>query len=814
MSVLDRLKAAPKKSRQELMGIKSLTPQGHLLLSNGDELIFYRLRPTNMNVLSRSKRESRIRSLSGALKTICPVEFCALDSVERFDSNRAYLKELMEKEENPCLKELDRLDAEYLEKIQNTMATARDFLIVLRCRQQEDENRKDDLCTRAEHIMSENGFDLGKLNKKAVKEILRIYLQREPADWEAQYPDRKKQRKRGKPLPPETEEERRTQLFLESVMPGVINFGISPDYYVLDNTYRSVWAVRLYPSSTDETGLLASLGEMEGVTIKIYLKELPAKDENRIIDQALNKSRAEMTGSMSNLREKAQASYRAKEVAEVIKKMSEDKETLLYCTVYLEIIADSREELLKRADKVYNKCRRQKISVDKLRCRQQEGFLSVSPFGWDALEGQYDRVLPAASAANLYPFSYSGRTDPHGMRIGKDWFGSQLIIDFGERTKDKTNGNVLILGNSGEGKSFLLKLIVTILRQQGKRVLILDPDNEFRTLTNSLNGSYIDIMQGEYFINVLEPKQWTETQDAIPEDREEVRATFTKSTVLAQHISFLRDFFRCYKALEREQLDTLEIILEMLYRKFGISNDTDLRQLQPEDFPVLSDLYELMEDEFKNYSDGRIYRKENLQTLMLALHSICRGADSRFFNGHTNIPAQDFVAWGVRDLLNCSQNLKDAMLFNILSYMSDKLLKEGRTAAVVDELHVFLTNLTTILYLNSFEKRVRKKESQLILASQNVEDFNAPEVREYTRPLFSIPTHQFMFHPGNVTEKAYLENVGLEESEYAHIRSAQMGRCLYKCGNDRYLLHVSAPEYKAQLFGMEGGRGAEEQLAG
>ncbi len=250
MSILDRLKAAPKKSRQELMGIKSLTPQGHLLLFNGDELIFYRLRPTNMNVLSRSKRESRIRSLSGALKGICPVEFCALDSVERFDSNRAYLKELMEKEENPCLKELDRLDAEYLEKIQNTMATARDFLIVLRCRQQEDENRKDDLCTRAEHIMSENGFDLAQLNKKAVKEILRIYLQREPADWEAQYPDRKKQRKRGKPLPPETEEERRTQLFLESVMPGVINFGISPDFFVVDNTYRCVWGVRLYRSST------------------------------------------------------------------------------------------------------------------------------------------------------------------------------------------------------------------------------------------------------------------------------------------------------------------------------------------------------------------------------------------------------------------------------------------------------------------------------------------------------------------------------------------------------------------------------------
>lgn len=814
MSILDRLKAAPKKSKKEFMGIVTLTPQGHVLLANGEELIFYRIRPTNINVLSRSKREQKIRSLSGALKTICPIEFCAMDSIERFDANREYLKNLMEKEENPCLKELDRLDAEYLEKIQNTMATARDFFVILRCRQQEDENRKEDLCIKAEHIMAENGFDLSLLDKKAMQEILRIYLQREPMDWgdpeNLQYPAKEQKKKRVKPLPPETEEEQRMQNFLESVMPGIINFGENPDYYIFDNTYRCVWAIRSYPSATEETALLASLGEMEGVTIRIYLKELPAKDENRIIDQALNKSSAEMTGSTSTLREKAQASFHAKEVAEVIKKMAEDKENLLYCTVYLEIIADSKEELLRRTDKVYNKCRRQKINVDKLWCRQQDGFLSISPFGKESFDGQYDRVLPASSAANLYPFSYSGMTNAHGMRIGKDRFGSQIIVDFEERTKDKTNGNALILGNSGEGKSFLLKLIVTILRQQGKRVLILDPDNEFRTLVESLNGSYIDIMQGKYFINVLEPKQWTESQDVTPEDAEAVRATFTKSTVLSQHISFLRDFFRCYKALEREQLDTLEIMLELLYRKFHITSDTDIQQLRPEDFPILSDLYTLMESELEHYSEGRIYRKEHLQTLMLALHSICKGADSQFFNGHTNIPAQDFVAWGVRDLLNCSQNLKDAMLFNILSYMSDKLLKEGNTAAVVDELHVFLTNLTTILYMNSFEKRVRKKDSIVILASQNIEDFNAPEVREYTRPLFSIPTHQFMFYPGTVTEKAYLENVNMEESEFALIRSAQMGRCLYKCGNDRYLLQVSAPEYKSKLFGKEGGRGAGE----
>ena len=75
-----------------------------------------------------------------------------------------------------------------------------------------------------------------------------------------------------------------------------------------------------------------------------------------------------------------------------------------------------------------------------------------------------------------------------------------------------------------------------------------------------------------------------------------------------------------------------------------------------------------------------------------------------------------------------------------------------------------------------------------------------------TRPLFSIPVHQFIFNGGNVDKKFFMDNLQLEESEYALIRDPQRGSCLYKCGNERYLLQVQAPEYKQALFGTAGGR--------
>ena len=105
----------------------------------------------------------------------------------------------------------------------------------------------------------------------------------------------------------------------------------------------------------------------------------------------------------------------------------------------------------------------------------------------------------------------------------------------------------------------------------------------------------------------------------------------------------------------------------------------------------------------------------------------------------------------------------------------------------------FLTNLTAIEYIRNFMKRVRKKESSVILSSQNLEDFNIEGIREMTKPLFSIPTHQFLFNAGAVDAKFYMDTLQLEESEYKLIRFPQKGVCLYKCGNERYNLAVHAP---------------------
>ena len=589
--------------------------------------------------------------------------------------------------------------------------------------------------------------------------------------------------------------------FLDMIAPGIVKF--NTDYFICGNTYRCVWALREYPTATDEQAILRHLGEKDGVTLRIYTRQVTAAEEKRIIHNAANKNRMDKS-STNDLQQTVTAESNLQDVVTLVSSMHRNREPLLHCAVFLELSANNLDDLKLLQTDVLTELVRSKLNVDRLMLRQREGFLSVGPAGRNVFGSQFERVLPASSVANLYPFNYSGKTDPHGFYLGRDKFGSNIIVDFDKRDDDKTNANILILGNSGQGKSYLLKLILCNILESGKAVLCLDPEHEYIDLAENF-GCFIDLMSGQYRINPLEPKTWDE--GGSPEDTDAPQA-FRQSTKLSQHISFLKDFFRCYKDFSDRHIDAIEIMLGKLYEKFGISDHTDFRSLAVTDYPILSDLYALIDDEFRGYDKTKyqLYPQELLQEILLGLHSMCMGAESKFFNGHTNVTSDRFIVFGVKGLLQASKNVKNALLFNVLSFMSDKLLTEGNTAASIDELYLFLSNLTAIEYIRNFMKRVRKKESAVILASQNLEDFNIEGIRELTKPLFSIPTHAFLFNAGNIDKQFYIDSLQLEESEYNLIRFPQRGVCLYKCGIERYNLAVHAPAYKEKLFGKAGGR--------
>lgn len=591
--------------------------------------------------------------------------------------------------------------------------------------------------------------------------------------------------------------------FVDMVAPSVIKF--FPDYFICGNTYRCIWALREYPPTTDELAILKHIGEKDGTTLKIYTRHVSPAEEKKIISNAANKNRMKQS-STNDFQEIIVAEGNLQNVSDLVTSIQKNREPLIHTAVYIELISYDHAKLKELQTEVLTELIRSKLNVDKLMLKQQQGFVSIMLSGHNAFSEQFERVLPASSVANLYFFNYSGKTDENGFYIGRAKYGSNIIVDFNKRAEDKTNSNILILGNSGQGKSYLLKLLLINFLESGKALCVLDPESEYEDLCNNCGGYFVDLMSGEYIINPLEPKLWSDSDEQMEGDADV--AAFKKKTKLSQHISFLRDYFASYKDFTDSHIDTLEIMVEKLYEKWKIDDNTDFSSLTSKDYPMLSDLYELIELEYQNYNkaDKPIYTETLLQEILLGIHSMCIGAESKFFNGHTNIENDRFVVFGVKGLLEASKNIKNALLFNILSYMSNQLLTNGNTVAAIDEFYLFLSNITAVEYIRNFSKRVRKKESAVVLASQNLEDYTLPGIAEYTKPLFSIPTHSFLFNAGNIDPKFFMDNLQLDASEYNLIRYPQRGVCLYKCGIERYNLMVIAPKYKEALFGKAGGR--------
>ena len=539
--------------------------------------------------------------------------------------------------------------------------------------------------------------------------------------------------------------------FLDMIAPSVVQF--NPDHFICGNTFRCVWALREYPTQTDEQALLRHLGEKDGITLRIYTRQLTPAEEKRIIQNAANKNR--MGSSNTNdLQQTITAESNLQDMISMEGSRHRNKEPLFHCAVYIELTASDHNALKLLQTDVLTELVRSKLNVDRLLLRQQQGFCCASPVGYNAFGAQFERVLPASSVANLYPFNYSGKTDAKGFYVGRDKYGSNILVDFDQRDEDKTSANILILGNSGQGKSYLMKLLILNLLESGKSIITLDAEHEQQEMCEAVGGCFADLMAGKYIINVLEPKCWDDGGD--PDDTAAPEA-FRKSTLLAQHISFLKDFFRAYKDFSDAHIDTIEIMLSKLYGKWGITERTNFRRMRSEDYPILSDLYGLIEAEYKSYDMAahQLYTEQILREVLLGLHSMCKGADAQFFNGHTNITSSRFLVFGVKGLLGAAKNVRNAMLFNILSFLSDKLLTEGNTVAALDELYIWLSNPTAIEYIRNCLKRVRKKESAMLLASQNLEDFDQEHVREMTKPLFSIPPHQFLFNAGSIDKRSY-----------------------------------------------------------
>ncbi len=282
-----------------------------------------------------------------------------------------------------------------------------------------------------------------------------------------------------------TPAEVRAKDFIDMTVPGILKF--NPDHYICGSTYRCVWALREYPTTTDEKALLRHLGEKGNVILHVYSRAVSPVEERKIIQNAANKHKMD-SASTSDISQSIGAEANLRDVAALVQTLRDNREPLLHCAVFIELIAKDMEELKLLQTEVYAEMTRSKLNVDKLLLRQQQGFLSVMPGGANRFGEQFERALPASSVANLYPFNYSGKTDSHGFYIGRDKFGSNIIVDL-----DKREAELKKLPNYKE--------IYTIFQDLRNCLVTMDyVTREYFDTEATIDGTPLDHFRADYLL--------------------------------------------------------------------------------------------------------------------------------------------------------------------------------------------------------------------------------------------------------------------------------------------------------------------------
>ena len=387
------------------MNIRKIT--GHSLVTlYGGEIVLFLIQPTNVSVLSRESLKARVNALMHVLKGFVEVELLCLSSRESFEHNKRYLAGRIEQEESPAIRQLLEQDMRHLDEIQSRTATAREFVLIVRPRSI-GEREIYPYLARLEKLIREQRFTVKRADREDLKRILAVYFSGDVIS--EGYDDFDGQRwllKNGQSdykAASVMDDEQVLQTFLDLIAPSAVEFEV--DRYLAGGSWRCVWAVRGYPASTEEQAILQRLGERAGVTLRIYTRLVTPGEERKIL-QAADKANRYRSGS-TDIRQVVEAQSNLEDVSSMIRAAQRNREPFFHTAVYIELVARTEQEFAELRDSVETELGRAKISVDRLFLCQQEGFLSVMPSGWNVFGEQFERMLPASSVANLFPFSYT-----------------------------------------------------------------------------------------------------------------------------------------------------------------------------------------------------------------------------------------------------------------------------------------------------------------------------------------------------------------------------------------------------------------------
>ncbi|WP_043883835.1 VirB4 family type IV secretion system protein [Caldanaerobacter subterraneus] len=578
---------------------------------------------------------------------------------------------------------------------------------------------------------------------------------------------------------------------IDMISPQALEFNARQ--IVFNDQLARILVIAGYPPKVNAAWLSRTAG-MPGVICSVHLEPTDSIDLINSLNKAIGEyaGRLEMGGNALTMQRTEQA---LKDAEELMRKIDQEQQQVFYVTVVLMVLASDQQELDRKTRQVEAALAASGMRGRVLIFRQEEGLKAAGPFCTlpDEVKEAGARNMPAETVAASFPFTASGINDGSGVVLGKDKDGGLVLVDIWKRGGDRTNSNITILAKPGSGKSFTAKMLLLREYMQGSRIIIIDPEREYKDMCSKLGGVWINSTGGEGKINPLQVRL-----RPVEEEEEEKQNTSFQSP-LALHIQTLRTFFSLYlRDLTDTEKAALEDALVEVYKKAGITWDTNPADIPNDKWPTVKELYEYCVREANK--NPEVYGR-----LAVLLKRAAEGADSYLWAGPTAVEANsDFIVFDVHDLQNAEDQVKRAQYFNVLSFAWNILERDRRerTVLVVDEAWMLVDPQTpqAIAFLRDTSKRIRKYNGSLVVISQNVIDFLAPEVQRYGQALLDNPAYKLLLAQGEKDLEVVTQLMNLSEAEHDLLANAKRGEGLFVAGTQRIHIKIEAAPYEMQYL--------------
>lgn len=590
--------------------------------------------------------------------------------------------------------------------------------------------------------------------------------------------------------------------FMDLVTPLKINEGISSLKF--DDEEIQLLSIKNYPLFI-EHGFLDRIINLSNVKASITINE--SIEQYKLLNVLNSSFKAVLAdyNSSKNLSDVTEMQSLMSNYKLLIEQISANDEKIKEVSIVLAISGDkkTRDEIVKE---IKRNAELYQIKIDVPKLRQMEAWQSYDLT--DKSFKDYAMYLPTITLASTFFFTENYHNDSTGYLIGEDSaYGLPIFFDPFYLSKNRTSHNIGVIGTSGSGKSYFLKLMITNEFARGTKMFLFDIENELQKLCQRCEGEYIDL-SSKSLINPLQVRYILTDDD--------------EGSILGKHLGFLENFFiTAFEDISEKELVVLLDIVEKFYNSRGISKQTTLEEFEKmtsKDYPIFSDLYAFLLEQQRACESKELSRI--LVNIEVLLKRMVIGQDSNLFNGITTIDlSNNLVVFNLQELLfNSSRRLINTQMINLLTYLSNEIVdnkkrndmfsKEQRMLIVLDEFHNYIDedNPTLLKYFDQLNRRARKYKLGIVVASQQPTDFTTrSNILRHASAIFNNSQYQVtgMLKDTDVeaVEKLY-SNTPLTETQKMFLSRCNQGQFLLNITNkNRLRVNIFATPVQTYYMG-------------